>query len=65
MKNDQWDVVKIPDVYGKPRIGIITRIIEIYNKKSYYVVICGEPRLYEVHIEYFEIEENITKKQSI
>ena len=65
MKNDQWDVVKISDVYGKPRIAVITKVLEIFGKKSYYVVICGKPQLYEVHIEYFEIEENITKKQSI
>ena len=63
MKNDQWDIIKTSNVYGKPRIGIITRVMQRTNKRlSYYIIICGSPELCEVHIEDYEVEENITKK---
>ncbi len=63
MKNDIGDIIKTSNVYGKQRIGIITRVIQRTNKRSsYYIIICGSPELYEVHIEDYEVEENITKK---
>jgi len=63
MKNDIGDIIKTSNVYGKQRIGIITRVMQRTNKRlSYYIIICGSPELNEVHIEDYEVEENITKK---